>query len=89
MKFFANESTTVGLWHFEETSGATQSDGSGNAYDLTDRANAPTRTTTPNFGGGLSLSTPACVNFDTFGICASITGNGFGNARGLLCHDQP
>lgn len=55
VKFFAKESTTVGLWHFEETSGATQSDGSGNGYNLTDNANAPTRITTTDFGGGLSF----------------------------------
>ncbi len=56
MKQFADESTTVGLWHFEETSGATQGDSSGNAYDLTDNANAPTRITTTDFGGGLSFN---------------------------------
>jgi len=55
MKSFAKESTTVGLWHFKETSGSTHSDGSGNGYTITDSANAPTRTTTTDFGGGLSF----------------------------------
>jgi hypothetical protein len=56
VKFFVKESTTVGLWHFEETSGSTQNDSSGNVYHLTDNANAPTRITTADFGGGLDFN---------------------------------
>jgi hypothetical protein len=61
---FSNDASTVALWHFDEGSGSTSTDQSGNGYDVTFQSNASWSTNTPGLSEPTSTTNTYSLSFD-------------------------